>query len=92
MWRIERFVYSRLIDGGDVVSLTGQPRFTPQKHCLIYVSVRGRVNPKAHSGVGRIRQIEGILSAHRESNPRPTLPRAPCLHNISKGFLRNIAH
>jgi hypothetical protein len=35
------FLHNRLIGGGEVVSLTRRPRFTPQKHRLLLISVRG---------------------------------------------------
>jgi hypothetical protein len=50
---------NRLSDGGEVVSLTHHPRFTPiPGRYLIPISVRGWVNARGHSAAGRIRQIK----------------------------------
>jgi hypothetical protein len=45
--RFPRFLDSRLRYGSDIVSLTLQPSFTPQKHFLVLISVKGWVNLKA---------------------------------------------
>jgi hypothetical protein len=84
---------NRLIDGGKVVSLTHQPRFTRQKHYYVYFNASGthfclRLNKPQGlvrpEGLGKSKN-----SPHRESNPRPSglehsalttpLPRAPRL-------------
>jgi hypothetical protein len=44
MLRIPHCLNNRLTDGGEVVSFTGRPRFTPQIHyflLLIHIPVRG---------------------------------------------------
>jgi hypothetical protein len=57
-----------LIDGGKVVSLTHQPRCTPQKHFFGFGTHRGSVNPGPSAAV-RIRYIEKIHSLNRVSKP-----------------------
>jgi hypothetical protein len=42
--RFPHFLENRLTDGGDVVSLSRRPRFTP---LLVLISVRGRIDPRA---------------------------------------------
>jgi hypothetical protein len=51
--RIPYFLYNRLTDGNKVVRLIRLSRFTPPRRFLLYISVRGWVDPKA----GRIRSI-----------------------------------
>jgi hypothetical protein len=57
MLRIPHFLNSRLGDGGKVVSLTLRPRFTPQKHFLLLISVRGRINAMVRpEGLGKFKE------------------------------------
>jgi hypothetical protein len=54
------FLDSRLIDGGKVVSPTRQPPFTPKnilRIFLVLISVKDRVDTRAHSAAGRIRSV-----------------------------------
>jgi hypothetical protein len=37
---------NRLTDAGEVVSLTRQPRSTPNEYFLVHISIRGRVNQR----------------------------------------------
>jgi hypothetical protein len=54
MLRIPHVLDNRLAQGDEVVSLTRLPRFTPQKHFLVVISVRGSVNTKS------ILRLEGL--------------------------------
>jgi hypothetical protein len=62
------------MDGGKVVSLTHQPRFTPQKH--YYFNVSGTHFCKTLSKPQGLVRPEGLNkfknSPHRESNPQPS--------------------
>jgi hypothetical protein len=51
--RLPHFIYIRLTDGGEVVSLTHRPPFTPGRF-LVLISVRGWVDPRA------IVRLEGL--------------------------------
>jgi hypothetical protein len=53
-------VENRLTDGSEVVSLTRRPCSAPQKHFLVLISVRGRVNPRTvvpMEGFGKLKKI-----------------------------------
>ena len=41
-------------DGGKVVSLTHRPPLPPKAIFLVFISVRGWVDPRGHSAIGRI--------------------------------------
>jgi hypothetical protein len=47
MLRIPHCIENWLKDGSKVVSLIHQSSFTPQKHFLALISVRGSINPRA---------------------------------------------
>jgi hypothetical protein len=68
--RIPRFPYDRFADG-EVVSLTRRPRFTPHKDFLLFISVRGWINPRGVNAAGRIRSIEKMndLIGNQTHNP-----------------------
>jgi hypothetical protein len=53
MSTLTQFLDNWLTDGGEVIGLTPQPRFTPLED-FGYSFVRGSINPRA----GRITQIE----------------------------------
>jgi hypothetical protein len=57
MLRIPHFLDNRLTDGGEAVSLTRQPHFTPRKIPGIHFCHR-LSQPQGHSAAGRIRSIE----------------------------------
>jgi hypothetical protein len=46
MSRTPHFLDNRLREGGEVVRLTRRPRFTPQKHFLVLISVRSQANSR----------------------------------------------
>jgi hypothetical protein len=52
--RLPHFLDNRLTDGGEVVSLTRRPPFTPPGRFLVLISVRGWVDPRA------IVRLEGL--------------------------------
>jgi hypothetical protein len=52
--RLPLFLDNRLTDGGEVVSLTRWPPFTPSGRFLILISVRGWVDPRV------VVQLEGL--------------------------------
>jgi hypothetical protein len=74
MLRITHCLDNRLTDGGNVVSPTHQPHFTPQKHyyfdvsgthfCLRLSKPQDLVRPE---GLGKFKK-----SPHRVSNSRPS--------------------
>jgi hypothetical protein len=74
----------RIIDSGEVVSLTFRPHSAPQKHFLQRISLRGCVNPQGHSEAGRIMSIEKIQRPHRHPNPRPSV----LWHTASTNYAR----
>jgi hypothetical protein len=86
LWDVEapHFLDSRLIYGGQVVSLTRRPPFTPLGRFLVLISVRGWVEPRAIVRLEGLSQLK-IQWPYRESNlpacsivPQPTtLTRAP---------------
>jgi hypothetical protein len=47
MSRLPHFVYSKLTNGKEVVSLMGQPPFTPPGRFLVLISVRGWLDLRA---------------------------------------------
>jgi hypothetical protein len=55
--RLPHFLDSRLVDGGEVVSLTRRPPFTPRKIPGTHLCYR-LSGPHGHSAAGRIRSIE----------------------------------
>jgi hypothetical protein len=57
MSRLPYFLDSRLTDGGEVVSLTRRPPFTPRKIPGTHFSLRPSP-PQGHSAAGMIRSIE----------------------------------
>jgi hypothetical protein len=98
MLRITYCLDNRLTDSGKTVSPTHPPHFTPQKHYyffmfLIFLSVRGWVNPRAQCG--RKGWVNLKKSPHRVSNP--DLPvcsiwyRVPYLKYIHKRIGRTRA-
>jgi hypothetical protein len=60
MLRTPNFLDSRLTDAGKVVSLTRPPRFTPQKHFLVLISVRDRVNSRVIVRLERLDKLKEI--------------------------------
>jgi hypothetical protein len=50
LWDVEApyFLENRLIDGGEVVSLTHRPLFTQPGRFLVLISVTGSVQPGPH--------------------------------------------
>jgi hypothetical protein len=61
MLMIPHYLDNRLTDGGEVVSLTRRPRFTPQEDSLALIYVRGRVNITAMvwlEGLGKLKKIQ----------------------------------
>jgi hypothetical protein len=69
--RLWNFLDNRLKDGGEVVSLTRRLPFTPQQDLLVFICVRGRVNPRAIMRLDRLSQIK-MQWPQRESNLRPS--------------------
>jgi hypothetical protein len=64
MLRILHCLDNRLTDVGKVVSLTHRPHFTPQKHLLLFTSVRGQVNPRATvrlEGISKWKQLIDLI-------------------------------
>jgi hypothetical protein len=86
--RLPHFLESRLIDGGEVVSLTRRPPFTPRKIPDTHFCSR-LSRPQGHNTAGRIRSIEKSNDLIGNGNrdlpacsivPQPTmLPRAPVI-------------
>jgi hypothetical protein len=86
MPRLPHFLDNRLKDGGEVVSLTRRPPFTPSKFPGTHFCWRLR-RTQSHSAAGRMRSIEksNDLIGNRTRNllvcsivPQPaTLQRAP---------------
>jgi hypothetical protein len=84
--RLSHFLDNRLTDGGEVVSLTRVPPFTPRKIPGTHFCYRLR-RPQGHSAAGRIRSIEKSNDFIRNRTrdlpacgivPQPTtLSRAP---------------
>jgi hypothetical protein len=61
MLRILHCIDNQLTDGGKVVSLMLRPCSTPQKHFLVLISVRDRVNPRTTvwvEGLGKLKKIQ----------------------------------
>jgi hypothetical protein len=56
--RMPHFLDNWLSDGGEVVSLTSRPPFTPPGRFLILISVRGLVDPRATVQLEGFRPIE----------------------------------
>jgi hypothetical protein len=56
------FLYSRLTDGGEVVSLTRRPPFTPRK-IFVLISVRGYVDSRAIVRMERLSQLKNTMSS-----------------------------
>jgi hypothetical protein len=54
MLRLPHFLENRLTDGGEVVSLTRWPPFTPRGRFLVLFYIRGLVDPRA------IVRLEGL--------------------------------
>jgi hypothetical protein len=89
MLRILHFLDSQLTDGGEIASLTHRPRFTPQKHLLLFTFVRGQVNPRATvrlEGLPQPKQLMYLIEPLTRdlpacsTVPEPTaLPRDPQL-------------
>jgi hypothetical protein len=73
--RIPHCLDNQLTDGGNVVSPTHPPHFTPPRNTIIFmflvsISVRGRVKPQSlvrPEGLGKFKN-----SPHRVSNLRPS--------------------
>jgi hypothetical protein len=85
MLRLPHFLHNRLADGGEVVSLTRRPPFTPQEYSW-YLFLLEAESTQGHSAAGRISSNEKIhLIGIRSRDlavcsivPQPTtLPRAP---------------
>jgi hypothetical protein len=51
------FLDNWLTEGSEVVSLTRLQRFTPQRDCLVLISVRGCVNLRAIVRLGGLRSL-----------------------------------
>jgi hypothetical protein len=59
MVRLTHFLGSLLADDGEVINLTRWQRFPPSpRNILVFISVRGWVNPKVIVGLERLRQFE----------------------------------
>jgi hypothetical protein len=90
--RLSHFLDKRFTDGGEVVSLTCRPPFTPRKIPGTHICRLSR--PQGHSAAGRIRLIEKsndmenrtrVLPAYSTVPHPTTLPRAPCaLYDMPK--------
>jgi hypothetical protein len=86
--RLPHFLDKRLTDGGEVVSYTRRPLFTPRKIPSFFCQTLRR--SQGHSAVGNNKSIEesGALIGKRTHNspacsilPQPTmLPCADCAH------------
>jgi hypothetical protein len=46
MSRIPHCLDNPPADGGEIISLTRPPRFTPQKYFLVFISIRGSIIPR----------------------------------------------
>jgi hypothetical protein len=57
--RIAHFLGNRLTDGSEVVSLMCRPQFTPQKHFLVLIYVKGRVILRATV------QLKGLVKSKK---------------------------
>jgi hypothetical protein len=74
LWDVEAPTFSpdnRLTDGGEVVSLTRRPPFTPPGRFLVLISVRGWIDPRAIVRLEGLDQLKNLIT-HLESNPRPS--------------------
>jgi hypothetical protein len=91
--RIPHFLGNRLTDGGEV-SLTHRPRSTPQKHFLVPISVRGRVNSRAIvwlDGFGKLKNSSDLIGTRKRDlaacskMPQPTyaFPYFYCRNEIN---------
>jgi hypothetical protein len=66
MLRFTHFLDNRLIDGGEVVSLTRRPPFTPKNisRILVLISVIGSVYPRAIlrlEGLGQLKKSNDLI-------------------------------
>jgi hypothetical protein len=64
MSRIPHCLDARLTNGGEIISLTRRPRFTPQKDPLVLIYIRGRVNPRATvrlEGLGKFEKSNDLI-------------------------------
>jgi hypothetical protein len=79
MSRFTHFLDNRLTGGGEVVSLTRWPRFTPRKIVQILISVRARVNPRAmvwREGVGKF-QVKSYDHIGNRTHDHPACSIVP---------------
>jgi hypothetical protein len=86
MFRVPHCLVNWLTDGGEVVSLTRRPCSIPQKHFLVLISVRGRINSRATvelEGSIKLKKFNGLIGTRTSDLsassilPQPSmLPRA----------------
>jgi hypothetical protein len=89
MLRILLCLDNRLADGGEIVNLTRRPRFTPQKHFLVVISVRDSVNPRAMVGLEVLGKSENsIISSGLET--ATFLHAAQCLLKRTYSYLYHL--
>jgi hypothetical protein len=68
MLNIPHWLYKRLTDGSEVLSITRRPHSTPQKHFffLVLISVGGRIKPPGPSAFGRMK-IQFLCKRFKQS-------------------------
>jgi hypothetical protein len=62
--KLPHFLHNRLIDGGEVASLTCRPPFThPPGRLLVLISVTGRVDPRATVRLDGLGQLKNPMTS-----------------------------